>query len=247
MITIGIDPHKGSHTATAVDEHEAVVGELRVNAGGCRPPSARDRADAELVGVIKAIHGRSLGTYGAPRIHAELAMAFATRCGRKRVARLMRSAAIEGVHRRRRGGLTIRDPTPHRRPKRADDPFRRAAMVRPRCRALRDRWLRPDQAILLQWPVVDDGDLPAGPAHDEEATVGAVVARAPRRRADAIGGRGCCVVPQPRPSGAGAAVVTIRVPLVDVRLRVGRQRRCVARAGGTAEELPLRLPGVAVV
>ncbi len=32
MITIGIDPHKGSHTATAVDEHEAVVGELRVNA-----------------------------------------------------------------------------------------------------------------------------------------------------------------------------------------------------------------------
>ena len=30
MITIGIDPHKGSHTATAVDEHEAVVGELRV-------------------------------------------------------------------------------------------------------------------------------------------------------------------------------------------------------------------------
>ena len=32
MITIGIDPHKGSHTATAVDEHEAVVGELRVDA-----------------------------------------------------------------------------------------------------------------------------------------------------------------------------------------------------------------------
>ena len=32
LITIGIDPHKDSHTATAVDEHEAVVGELRVNA-----------------------------------------------------------------------------------------------------------------------------------------------------------------------------------------------------------------------
>jgi len=30
VITIGIDPHKGSHTATAVDEREAVVGELRV-------------------------------------------------------------------------------------------------------------------------------------------------------------------------------------------------------------------------
>lgn len=32
MITIGIDPHKGSHTATAVDEHEAVIGEFRVDA-----------------------------------------------------------------------------------------------------------------------------------------------------------------------------------------------------------------------
>ena len=32
MITIGIDPHKGSHTATAIDDDEAVVGELRVDA-----------------------------------------------------------------------------------------------------------------------------------------------------------------------------------------------------------------------
>jgi transposase len=32
VITIGIDPHKGSHTATAVDASGAVVGELRVAA-----------------------------------------------------------------------------------------------------------------------------------------------------------------------------------------------------------------------
>lgn len=32
VITIGIDPHKGSHTATAVDASEVVVGELRVEA-----------------------------------------------------------------------------------------------------------------------------------------------------------------------------------------------------------------------
>lgn len=75
-----------------------------------RPPSARDRADTELVGVIKAIHNRSRGTYGAPRVHAELALEFGIRCGRKRVARLMRNAAIAGVHRRRRSGLTMRDP-----------------------------------------------------------------------------------------------------------------------------------------
>jgi hypothetical protein len=30
MFMIGIDPHKGSHTATAVDASEAVVGEIRV-------------------------------------------------------------------------------------------------------------------------------------------------------------------------------------------------------------------------
>jgi HTH-like domain len=55
-----------------------------------RPPCARDRADMELVGVIKAIHNRSRGPYGAPRVHAELALEFGIRCGRKRVARLMR-------------------------------------------------------------------------------------------------------------------------------------------------------------
>jgi HTH-like domain len=49
--------------------------------------------------VIKAVHRRSRGTYGAQRIHAELTMEFGIRCGRKRVARLMRSAAIEGVDR----------------------------------------------------------------------------------------------------------------------------------------------------
>jgi transposase len=32
LITIGIDPHKGSHTATAVDDAEVVVGEFRVDA-----------------------------------------------------------------------------------------------------------------------------------------------------------------------------------------------------------------------
>ena len=32
MFMIGIDPHKGSHTATAVDANEVVVGEIRVDA-----------------------------------------------------------------------------------------------------------------------------------------------------------------------------------------------------------------------
>ena len=66
-----------------------------------RPASARARRDAELTALIAAIHARSRGTYGVPRVHAELWLDHEQRVGRKRVARLMRSAGLEGVHRRR--------------------------------------------------------------------------------------------------------------------------------------------------
>ena len=59
-----------------------------------RPPSGRDREDKMLTEKIHAIHERSRGTYGAPRIHAEL-RAEGTRVGRKGVARLMREAGPE--------------------------------------------------------------------------------------------------------------------------------------------------------
>ena len=45
--------------------------------------------DSVLTGKIKRIHDRSKGTYGAPRIHAQLARE-GIHVGRKRVARLMR-------------------------------------------------------------------------------------------------------------------------------------------------------------
>ena len=32
-VMIGVDPHKGSHTATAIDASEVVLGELRVRSG----------------------------------------------------------------------------------------------------------------------------------------------------------------------------------------------------------------------
>jgi transposase len=59
---------------------------------------------------ILQIHQASRATYGAPRIHAELT-AQGTRCGCKRVARLMRLLGIVGCHRRRpRLRTTRRDP-----------------------------------------------------------------------------------------------------------------------------------------
>ena len=57
--------------------------------------------DAELVSLITEIHTRSRCTYGAPRVHAELGR-LGRRCGRKRVARLMRGQRLIGVHARRR-------------------------------------------------------------------------------------------------------------------------------------------------
>ena len=61
-----------------------------------RAPSARARRDAELLALIAASHERSDATYGAPRVHEDLAEA-GHRVGRKRVARLMRAAGLVGV------------------------------------------------------------------------------------------------------------------------------------------------------
>jgi len=75
-----------------------------------RPPSARARADAELAEVIRGLHTQTRGVYGSPRIHAEL-QAAGRRCGRKRVARLMRQAGLAGCRRRRRQPrTTVSDP-----------------------------------------------------------------------------------------------------------------------------------------
>jgi putative transposase len=73
-----------------------------------RPPSARTEEDAALLERIREIHSASRGTYGAPRIHAELA-AEGRHVGRKRVARLMRGAGLAGISRRRRVRTTVRD------------------------------------------------------------------------------------------------------------------------------------------
>ncbi len=74
-----------------------------------RPRSLRSLADEILVDLVTKIHTESRGTYGAPRVHAELHLAYDIRCGRKRVARLMRQQGLAGVSRRRGVRTTIRD------------------------------------------------------------------------------------------------------------------------------------------
>ena len=72
-----------------------------------RSRSQRAQADESLLLEIREIHRRSRGTYGAPRMHAELA-AQGTHVGRKRVARLMREAGLVGASRRRPFSTTMR-------------------------------------------------------------------------------------------------------------------------------------------
>ena len=63
-----------------------------------------------LLKHIKDIHAESRGTYGSPRVHAELVLGLGLPVNLKRVARLMRQAGIQGLYRRRRHGCTVRDP-----------------------------------------------------------------------------------------------------------------------------------------
>jgi putative transposase len=75
-----------------------------------REPSARAVEDARLLERIREIHELNRRVYGAPRVHAELAMGDGERVGRKRVERLMRQAGISGLVARKRGRTTVRVP-----------------------------------------------------------------------------------------------------------------------------------------
>jgi transposase InsO family protein len=70
--------------------------------------SERQREEARLVGEIRRIHARSGGTYGVPRVHAELRRG-GWMVNHKRVERLMRTHSIAGWRPRRRRSLTRPD------------------------------------------------------------------------------------------------------------------------------------------
>jgi putative transposase len=75
-----------------------------------RPRSTREEDNALLLKYIEQIHADSRGTYGSPRVHAELRLGLGMTVNRKRVERLMREAGIQGLYRRRRAYTTVRDP-----------------------------------------------------------------------------------------------------------------------------------------
>lgn len=64
------------------------------------PQSNRSKQDEQLAVRVRAAYQKSRGTYGSPRVHAELQSA-GLRVGRKRVARIMRLSGLVARSKRR--------------------------------------------------------------------------------------------------------------------------------------------------
>jgi transposase InsO family protein len=76
-------------------------------------PSARRAAGAAITARITSIHTESKGTYGSPRVHQVLRREDAG-CGKRRAARLMRAAGLEGRRKKRWRTTTIAGPAAER-------------------------------------------------------------------------------------------------------------------------------------
>jgi putative transposase len=72
-----------------------------------REPSGRSEANAVLLQVIREVHHESDGTYGSPRVHAELEER-GPPASLNRVARVMREAGVQGVSPRKWTRTTLR-------------------------------------------------------------------------------------------------------------------------------------------
>jgi transposase InsO family protein len=71
--------------------------------------AARQAADAQLAARIGTVHRASDGTYGVPRITAELRENGEV-VNHKRVARVMKTVGLAGLRLRRRHRTTVPDP-----------------------------------------------------------------------------------------------------------------------------------------
>ena len=103
-----IDAEKADYPVTALCRMLG-VSKSGYYAWRSRPPSERRRRDAVLIEKIRQIHSRSRETYGYPRVHAEL-RSLGVKCGRRRIARLMRAEGLWGCVRGKKRRTTRRDP-----------------------------------------------------------------------------------------------------------------------------------------
>jgi putative transposase len=94
-----VDDHRDAYEVKRLCEL-AEVSRQGYYAWRCRPASLRAIADDELLVEIRRIHLESRCTYGAPRVHGQLRRR-GHQIGCKRVARLMRTDGLMGVHKRK--------------------------------------------------------------------------------------------------------------------------------------------------
>ena len=104
---------------------------LRVSPSGyygwaTRRPSGRARENARLLARIRQLHADQDGVMGSPRMWEDLRYA-GERCGRHRVARLMRRAGLQGVPQRRSWRKKPSSPRPSAIRNHLDRDFRAAA------------------------------------------------------------------------------------------------------------------------
>jgi putative transposase len=66
-----------------------------------RPEPPRELRNKEVMKMIREIHAESRGSYGSPRVHAELRLGKGMQVNCKRVERLMREAGLQGIYRRK--------------------------------------------------------------------------------------------------------------------------------------------------
>ena len=88
--------------------HALAVSRSGYYAWAARAPSLRAIRHAWLTDVIGTIHQASRGTYGAPRVHADLVLGYGITIGHTTVSLLMRRA---GLPARSRGTRTRRPNT----------------------------------------------------------------------------------------------------------------------------------------
>jgi len=95
-----MDAHRDRYTAKNMCEA------LQISRSGyyawrSRQPSRRQQEDEALLGRIRAVHAQSRRLYGSPRITAVLREQ-GLRCGKHRVARIMKASALRGEVKTRR-------------------------------------------------------------------------------------------------------------------------------------------------
>jgi putative transposase len=95
-----MDAHRDRYTAQNMCEA------LQISRSGyyawrSRQPSRRQQEDEALLGRIRAVHAQSRRLYGSPRITAVLREQ-GLRCGKHRIARIMKASSIRGEVKKRR-------------------------------------------------------------------------------------------------------------------------------------------------